>query len=499
MACILDSGIDQLTFDLIVQLQLQDADLYFESSKGKSRDPTDEELAFQLQNEEWGNISQYLQDRRMAMSFAAAVQADGHVLAETLVEEENASKDRTIAHQWTEDGCVMPSNELDLVPEALDDETLAKLQILYVNNMEDYNTIGDLDTTDCENECAESSAQAIRRASRSLPRARRCVACREPTDFVNVVRAPCRHEYCRSCLADLFKASMTDESLFPPRCCRQPINLTIARIFLDSALVDQYEKKKVEYETPNRTYCYSSNCGAFINMSYIDGEAATCPDCGHTTCTNCKRRAHTGDCPDDTALQQLLVTAQQNGWQRCFSCWRMVELDHGCNHMTCRCGAQFCYNCGSEWKNCQCEQWNEHHLLARAYQIIDREADQPATVAVPQDIDEAILEDQLVPAAYEQPHSPTQQTQHDVANSTDAEPFATPEALPSPTTRTARDTLIARTIQELRDNHECRHSKWKYLRGPHRCEECSHHLREYIFECRQCRIQACNRCRRNRL
>ncbi|KAI3056825.1 hypothetical protein CBS147353_11132 [Aspergillus niger] len=131
MACVLDPGIDQSTFDLIVQLQLQETDLYFESSKGKSRDPTDEELAFHLQNEEWENISQYLQDRRMAMSFATAVQADGHVLAETQVEEENASKDRIIARQLMEDGCNVLLSELASESAALDDETLAKLQILY--------------------------------------------------------------------------------------------------------------------------------------------------------------------------------------------------------------------------------------------------------------------------------------------------------------------------------------------------------------------------------
>ncbi|KAL2808002.1 hypothetical protein BJX63DRAFT_410661, partial [Aspergillus granulosus] len=70
------------------------------------------------------------------------------------------------------------------------------------------------------------------------------------------------------------------------------------------------------------------------STAHINGEVATCPDCGHTTCTNCKGRVHTGDCPNDTSMQQLLATAQENGWQRCYSCWRMVELDHVCNHMT---------------------------------------------------------------------------------------------------------------------------------------------------------------------
>lgn len=328
MACVLEPATDKPTLDLIVQLQLQDAHLYFESSKGKSREPTDEELAFRLQHEEWESISQFVEDRRMAMSFAAAVQADGRILAESLVEEGNALKDRDLARRWTDDGCIVPSNDIQLESAALDDETLAKLQILYVSNT------GDLDGAQTDNTRAESSAQAIRRNGRSRPRTRQCVACREQADFVNVIRAPCQHEYCRPCLTNLFELSMTDESLFPPRCCRQPINLTVARIFLKSDLVERYKKKKVEFETPNRTYCYSPNCGSFIDMSHINGGIATCPNCGHTTCTNCKRRAHTGDCPDDTALQQLLATAQDNGWQRCFSCWRMVELAHGCNHMT---------------------------------------------------------------------------------------------------------------------------------------------------------------------
>jgi hypothetical protein len=137
MACILEPAIDQPTFDLIVQLQLQDADLYFESSKGKSREPTDEDLAFHLQNEEWESICQFLEDRRMAMSFAAAVQADGQVLAESQVEEENASKDRDFARRWADDRRVMPPSDVELDSAALDDETLAKLQILYVSNSGD--------------------------------------------------------------------------------------------------------------------------------------------------------------------------------------------------------------------------------------------------------------------------------------------------------------------------------------------------------------------------
>ncbi|KAH2301911.1 hypothetical protein KXV98_004556, partial [Aspergillus fumigatus] len=149
MAFVLSPEIDQPTADLLIQLQLQDAGLYFESSKGKSRDPTDEELAFQLQNEELEIISQLLADRRMATSFAAAVQADGCIVAVNQVEEDNACKDRDIA-------------------PTLDDETLAKLQILYVSGMEGYHNIGVMGGGDSETEQAESSAWAARRTGQSL-------------------------------------------------------------------------------------------------------------------------------------------------------------------------------------------------------------------------------------------------------------------------------------------------------------------------------------------
>lgn len=69
------------------------------------------------------------------------------------------------------------------------------------------------------------------------------------------------------------------------------------------------------------------------------------------------------------------------------------------------------------------------------------------------------------------------------------------------TSRPNRDraALIDDAVRRLRENHECEHRKWKYVSGLHHCEECRQRLPKYIFECRQCEIRACNRCRRNRL
>jgi len=84
---------------------------------------------------------------------------------------------------------------------------------------------------------------------------------------------------------------MTGDSLFPPRCCRQPITTGSVRVFLTAELVMQCEQKKIELDTPDRTYC-SNLCSAFIRLEDITDEQASCPDCGTVTCTLCKATSH---------------------------------------------------------------------------------------------------------------------------------------------------------------------------------------------------------------
>lgn len=338
MTCVLGLDVDQHTADLLVQLQLEDGDRYFESSKGKSREPTDEEVAFQLQEEDLKILSQILSDKRMAMSIANAVQSDGEIVAENQTTEENAARDRRLARDWTGDGgpvaVAVADSQLSAESSALDDEALYKLQIAYMFGLKDTQEKVDAPTTDTPTDEAESSKFAAKRTRPSSSLVHRCIACRNEIKPIDMINAPCDHEYCLSCLEGLFKASMIDESLFPPRCCGTAFDMENVRTMLKSDLIQDFERKQIEFESTNKTYCHSTVCSSFIPSSRIMGEVATCPDCELKTCTNCKSESHLDDCPRDTALQQLLLTAQENGWQRCHSCSRVIELNVGCNHMT---------------------------------------------------------------------------------------------------------------------------------------------------------------------
>lgn len=214
----------------------------------------------------------------------------------------------------------------------------------------------------------------------------------------------------------------------------------------------------------------------------------------------------------------------------------------------CPCGAQFCYICGVRWKTCLCPQWDEPRLLARATQIIQREPNprrrlfEPERAARPQprtrspslaagnalgfnamprspspesawqsDFSDHSEWEQDWPANDDEDDIPEV---HEVvsppsAPATALNPVTVPDAsanlrelldIPSVAGPPAgRNMDINAIMAHLRGNHECSHDKWRWVKGPHRCEECHHRLPSYIFECRRCMLQACNRCRRNRL
>jgi hypothetical protein len=318
---------DEQTLALIIEIQRDDVNQF--SSKGKQRegDISDEALAIQMQKEELDHISIFLSDRRMIRSIATAVQVDAPVLIEAATQENIAIQDRELAAHLNGGAPIPSTSSLQTYQlQTLDDAVFTKLQTLYAGrtNLSLQPTTQD----ECNGGQAESSSSAVGRREQTEV----CEACREEVNTFELAHAPCGHVYCRTCLRDLFEAAMMDESLFPPRCCRQHISPEENCILLTAELIQRFDKKKIEFTIINRTYCCMPTCSTFIEPQYISSDIATCPDCSSKTCAICKG-AHEGDCPNDVALQQILEVARENGWQRCYACRTLVELDHGCNHM----------------------------------------------------------------------------------------------------------------------------------------------------------------------
>ncbi|KAK3371042.1 hypothetical protein B0T24DRAFT_658091 [Lasiosphaeria ovina] len=436
-------SLDAQTLRVVLELQLQDIQALKESKaqkgKGREGETSDLEIALDTLHTNLLASVQLLADEAMAESIASAVGTDADVIRSTLAEEAQAAKDRAMAlrlgGRCGEEAYPPPNAGVPL--SAVNDETLDTW--LDVNMRETYINEGDGQP--------ESSSRAEKR-KHPMNGTVGCVSCGDTfLSWATIKCSSCPHDYCRGCMESLFRASMTDESLFPPRCCGQSIPIETTRPFFSPQLVGEFNAKKLEYETPNRTYCHESACSLFIPPQFIHDGVAACIRCPAQTCTTCKGAAHQGnECPEDPAVQEILRVAAANGWQRCYSCRRLVELSTGCNHMTCFCRAQFCYECGVHWKRCECPQWDEARLIHRAGAILNRN---PGIL-------NTLNEEERVVAV-------EQQRNH------------------------------------LEENHNCNHPYWKVLRGCHDCDECNQSMPLFIYECLQCQIAACKRCRFNRL
>lgn len=187
-------------------------------------------------------------------------------------------------------------------------------------------------TSSVEQETGETSSWATERVSRKSRGSEtmgECIAC---TEVQYTVQVPCQHYYCRTCVTRLVSAAMRDESLFPPKCCGKEMPLSVLRPYITDALTTKYEQRAIEFGTPCRTYCCS--CEIFISPESIKGNQGNCTACNLDTCMLCKGQFHSGDCPEDPALERVLQLAQAVGWQRCIECQNMIERRDGCNHMT---------------------------------------------------------------------------------------------------------------------------------------------------------------------
>lgn len=174
----------------------------------------------------------------------------------------------------------------------------------------------------------------------------------------------------------------------PPKCCTQDhIPLKHVEKLFDLRFKKKWNLKYQEYTTKNRIYCPAKGCGEWIKPSHIhmdtSGGANTgrkygkCSRCRTKVCTTCNGKWHTSrECPKDEATQRFAEIAKKEGWQRCYNCSATVELKEGCNHMTCRCRAEFCMICGLKWKTCDCPWFNydvvENDRLNHANALLGR-------------------------------------------------------------------------------------------------------------------------------
>ena len=320
---------DEDTLNLILSIQLDDLESFVSRRKGKAADgtpATNEELAVDFQKKELQNQRLKLADRRMTQSICRAVQDDGATITILADEERRSTQDREMA-------CRLSGQPADVMLETphslINEETLSRFSSLNICQVEDDMSRDSESTVSfVRSETGESSSWAAGRKTVESRTQYECVAC---TELRVTLQVPCQHQYCRTCVVRLVSDATVDESLFPPRCCGKIMPISLIRPYIGADLAIKIEHKAIEFSAPYRTYC--AFCGSFINLYDIEGSRGRCIACDANTCILCKQKYHNQDCPEDTAIEDVLRIAREEGWQRCLGCQTLVERREGCNHM----------------------------------------------------------------------------------------------------------------------------------------------------------------------
>ncbi|KAJ0987685.1 hypothetical protein J5N97_006041 [Dioscorea zingiberensis] len=229
-----------------------------------------------------------------------------------------------------------------------------------------------------------------------------CNICLEDTDSSQMFAVDgCSHSFCFSCMRQHVEVKLLHGMLpgCPHEGCNIRLSVDSSRKFLSPRLLDIMTHRMKEASIPptERVYCPYPECSALMSLS----EAAICPQqesssrqqltdmsirrkcvkCNGYFCIKCKvpwhdkmscrdyKRLHPFPRAEDAKLQFL---AREKLWRQCVKCSNMIELAEGCFHITCRCGYEFCYTCGAEWRDkkatCNCPLWDEGNIWFDNYE-----------------------------------------------------------------------------------------------------------------------------------
>lgn len=170
----------------------------------------------------------------------------------------------------------------------------------------------------------------------------------------------CKSCYARSCeskLARIVNAGGISKCPLCMKSRRTPVPLTV----LDWLSADARERVEriLLYmhlrADPRVRFCPRNGCGNAVEVLVETASCQTvvCDACALQFCTECNQpwsETHRGiTCQQyqDQVLAHIDPTFGQltKSTRRCPDCGVFLERTEGCNHMTCTCGAQFCYMC----------------------------------------------------------------------------------------------------------------------------------------------------------
>jgi len=203
---------------------------------------------------------------------------------------------------------------------------------------------------------------------------RECTICLEErdADFFHTLSS-CQHSFCRDCLGEHLTTKLGERGVdgAAPQCpqvdCKAEIPATEMELLVDAALVEKYTESSLQTfiacHGDDYACCPTPDCPYLFFYTKGQDTDFKCPQCGKRYCLQCRVEYHMGaNCEEyqrwslsngqsDDLFGELVIGQKM---KQCARCRNWIQKAQGCDHMTCRCGFQFCYRCGQKWPHAKC-------------------------------------------------------------------------------------------------------------------------------------------------
>ncbi|OAQ34080.1 hypothetical protein K457DRAFT_14481 [Linnemannia elongata AG-77] len=165
------------------------------------------------------------------------------------------------------------------------------------------------------------------------------------------------HAFCMECSARYIDMQVKAH-VWPVVCPKEKCGEMVSAFAVEALLGDdavKWHALGIEYAVKKKIYCPNLACGMLIDGELHDDTEPVdvhCPYCKKPFCAMCLASAHQGSNCDKRQDKLFENLADASQWRNCPACRQKIEKASGCNHISCRCGAHFCYVCGGIGTRC---------------------------------------------------------------------------------------------------------------------------------------------------
>jgi len=193
-----------------------------------------------------------------------------------------------------------------------------------------------------------------------------CPACMNDVPRWKIVSCGCEHVMCCDCWKNHMAALLTEhgKNVFRRGTCPDSSCGTIIPEALWSALASDhvrsmYRKYVIHSFVPltgQITWCPNPSCNRALRYKHLHNELQCV--CGMRFCVNCQLEAHSPATCDELNMWRsdvegltdaLTMKVLMEKYKKCPKCGVFMERTAGCNHITCKCGHQWCFMCKADW------------------------------------------------------------------------------------------------------------------------------------------------------